>query len=69
MQYAFLSQSVVASSGDNVVLLLLCKVDELNCISGYTDSEVSVLFLLRMCLCIEELLNTEYVNVEVVSTL
>ncbi len=69
MQYALLSQSCVASSGDNVVLLLLSKVDELNSISGYTDCEVSVLFLLRMCLCVEELLNTEYVYVEVVSAL
>ena len=69
VRLTFRSKSVVACSGDNVVLLLLREVDELNSISGYTDREVSVLFLLRMCLCVEELLNTEYVYVEVVSTL
>ena len=59
----------MACSGDNVVLLLLSKVDELNSISGYTDCEVSVLFLLRMSLSVEKLINTEYVYVEVVSAL
>ena len=60
---------IVASSCDNVELLLSGKVDELNCITGYTDCEVCVLFLLGVLHSVDELLLTEYVYVEVVCTL
>ena len=59
----------MASSLDNVELLFTCKIDELNCVTGYTDCEVSVFFLLRMFHSIDKLLCTKYVYVEVVSTL
>ena len=59
----------MASSLDNVVLLLLGQIDELNCITRYTDCEVSILWLLRMCLAIQKLLNTKYVYVQVMSTI
>ena len=60
---------IVASSCDNVELLLSGKVDELNCITGYTDCEVCVLFLLGVLHSVDELLFTEYVYIEVVCAL
>ena len=59
----------MAGSGDNIQLLLSCKVDEFNCISGYTDCEVCVLFFFRMFHCIDQFFFTKYINVEVMSTL
>ena len=55
-------------SGDNVSLLLRCQGDELNCITRYTDREVSILRLLRMSHSILKLLAAEYIYVEVMST-
>ena len=54
-------------SGDNVVLLLLSKLDEVYCISGNTDSELRI--VLRVLLSIEKSITCEYVNVEVVAAL
>ena len=59
----------MAGSGDNIQLLLSCKVDEFNCISGYTDCEVCVLFFFRMFHCIDQFFFTKYINVKVMSTL
>ena len=54
-------------SGDNVVLLLLGKLDEVYCISGNTDSELRI--VLGVLLSIEKSITCEYVNVEVVAAL
>ena len=59
----------MAGSGNNIQLLLSCKVDEFNGISGYTDCEVCILFFFRMFHSINQFFFTEYVNIEVMSTL
>ena len=51
---------------NNVFLLLAGKVDELNCVTADTDSEVCILFLLWVFHSVDELFNTEYVYVQVV---
>ena len=56
-------------TADNVHLLFLSKVDELNCISRYTDGEVSVLRLFRMLHSVDQLITGEYVDINVVSTI
>ena len=58
----------MAGSGNNI-LLLSCKVNEFNSISGYTDCEVCILFFFRMFHSIDQFFFTEYVNIEVMSTL
>ena len=63
----FLLKSCVECSGDNVVLLLLGKLDEVYCISGNTDSELRI--VLGVLLSIEKSITCEYVNVEVVAAL
>ena len=45
-------QRLMAGSCDNVILLFLSQADELNSVTGYTNGEVSVFRLLRMCLCV-----------------
>lgn len=60
---------IVASSCDNVELLLSGKVDELNCITGYTDCEVCVLFFFRMFHCIDQFLCAKYVYIQVMGIL
>ena len=64
-----ISKPLVACTSDNVVLLFLCKAYELNGISGNTDREVRILGLLRMSLAVKQLLCTEDVDVEVMSTI
>ena len=59
----------MASTSDNVELLLLSQVNELNSITGYTDCEVLIFFLLRMFHSIDQLFCTEYVNVQMMSTI
>ena len=59
----------MAGSGNNIQLLLSCKVDELNSISGYTDCEVCILFFFRMFHSVDQFLFTKYVYIEVMSTL
>ena len=59
----------MAGSGNNIQLLLSCKVDEFNCISGYTDCEVCILFFFRMFHSVDQFLFTKYVYIEVMSTL
>lgn len=56
-------------TSDYVELLLTCQVDELNCVTTYTDGEVLVLFFLWVLHRILELVDTEYVHVQVVRTL
>ena len=56
-------------TSDYVELLLACQVDELNCVTTYTDGEVLVLFLLWVLHRILELVDTEYVHIQVVRTL
>ena len=58
----------MAGSCDNVKLLLSCKVDELNSISGNTDREVCILLFFRMLHSIDEFFFTEYVYIEVMCT-
>ena len=60
---------IVAGSCDNVELLLSGKVDELNCITGYTDCEVCVFRFLRMFHSVDQFFCTEYVYVQVMCTL
>ena len=52
-----------------VELLLTCQVDELNSVTTYTDGEVLVLFLLWVLHRILELVDSEYVHVQVVRPL
>ena len=59
----------MAGSGDYIHLLLSCQVDELNSVTGYTDCEVCVLLFLRMLHSVDQFLFTEYVYVQVMSTL
>ena len=59
----------MAGSGNNIQLLLSCKVDEFNSISGYTDCEVCVLFFFRMFHSIDQFFFTEYVDIKVMCTL
>ena len=56
-------------TSDYVELLLTCQVDELNSVTTHTDSKVLVLFLLWVLHRILELVDTEYVHVQVVRTL
>ena len=56
-------------TSDYIELLLACQVDELNSVTTYTDGEVLVLFLLWVLHRILELVDTEYVHVQVVRTL
>ena len=58
----------MAGSCDNVKLLLSCKVDELNSVSGNTDREVCILLFFRMLHSIDKFLFTEYVYIEVMCT-
>ena len=62
-------ESLVSLTSDYVELLLACQVDELNSVTTYTDGEVLVLFLLWVLHSILELVDTEYVHVQVVRTL
>ncbi len=62
-------KSLVSLTSDYVELLLACQVDELNSVTTYTDGEVLVLFLLWVLHSILELVDTEYVHVQVVRTL
>ena len=62
-------ESLVSLTSDYVELLLTCQVDELNSVATHTDSEVLVLFLLWVLHSILELVDTEYVHVQVVRTL
>ena len=54
-------------SGDNVVLLLLCELDEVYGIAGNPYCELGI--VLGMLLSIEESLPVEYIYVEVMTTL
>ena len=49
----------MAGTGDDVQLLFLGQVDELNGITGNTDGEVGVLFLLRVLHSVDQLLGAE----------
>ena len=60
-------QGSVECSCDNVVLLLLGKLDEVYSVSGYTDSKLRI--VLGMLLSIEKCISCEHVNVEVVTSL
>ena len=62
-------ESLVSLTSDYVELLLTCQVDELNSVTTHTDGEVLVLFLLWVLHSILELVDTEYVHVQVVRTL
>ena len=59
----------MAGSCDDVKLLFSCQVDKLNGITGNTDREVCVLRLLRVFHCVLQLIKTEYIHVEMMSTL
>ena len=59
----------MAGSCDNVKLLLSCKVDELNSVSGNTDREVCILLFFRMLHSIDQFFFSEYVYVQVMCTL
>ena len=61
--------SVVAGSCDYVELLLSCQIDELHSVSGYTDREVCILFLLRMLHRVDQFLCSEHVHVQVMCSL
>ena len=52
-----------------VHLLFSCQVDEFYCITRYTDCKVCVLWFLRMLHSIDELLCTEYINIQVMCSL
>ena len=53
----------------HIKLLLFCQVDELNCIAGYTDCEVCILFFLRMLHCINKLFFAKYIDIQMMCTL
>ena len=59
----------MAGSCDNIHLLLSGQVDEFYSVTGYTDGEVCILRFLRMLHCIDQLLGTEYVYIQMVSAL
>ena len=59
----------MAGSCDDIKLLLSCQVDKLNRITGNTDREVCVLRFLRMFHRVLQLIKTEYIHVEMMSTL
>ena len=59
----------MAGSGNNVHLLLSCKVDKFNCITGNTDCKVCVLFFFRVFHSVDQLLFSKYVYVQVMSAL
>lgn len=54
-------------SGDNIILLLLGELDEVNCITGYTDSKLRI--ILRVLLSVKKSVSCEYVNVQMMSSL
>ena len=54
----------MACSCDNIHLLLLCQINELNSITGYTDREVRILRLLRMIHSVDQLLCAEYIDIQ-----
>ena len=60
---------IMAGTCNYVHLLLFCQVDEFNCIAGYTDCEVCILFFFRMFHSVDQFLFTKYVYIEVMSTL
>ena len=62
-------QRLVSLTCDDIELLLTCEVDELHGVATDTDGEVSILGFLRMLHGVLELVHTEDVDVEVVSTL
>ena len=59
----------MAGAGNNVVLLLFCKVDKAYCITRNAYCEVCIFRLFRMSLTVLELFNAEYIYVQVMSTL
>ena len=67
-KYIFLHR-LMASSCNDIQLLLSCQVDKLNGITGNTDREVCVLRLFRMFHRVLQLIKTEDIHVEVMSAL
>ena len=59
----------MAGARNDVELLLPCKIDELDRISGNADSEVRVLFLFGMLHSVNELFGAENIDVEMVRAL
>ncbi len=60
-------QRSVEGSGDNIILLLFCELDEVYGIAGNSDSELRI--VLGMSLSIEKCFSVEYINIEVVAAL
>ena len=54
-------------TGDYFILLFLCELYEVNCVTAYSYCELGISF--GMSLCIEESFTGENVNVKVVSAL
>ena len=67
--YCLKLHTLMTGTGNNIKLLLFCQVDELNCIAGYTDCEVCILFFLRMLHCINKLFFAKYINIQMMCTL
>jgi len=61
------SDALVEGSADNVCLLLRRKLDEVNCISGYTDSQLRI--VLGMLLSIKKSISVENVDIQMMSAL
>ena len=59
----------MAGTGNNIHLLLTGQVNKLHGVTGYTDGEVCILFLLRMLHGVDQLLFTEHIHVQVMCAL
>ena len=59
----------MAGTCDNVKLLFLCQGNELNSVSGNTDGKVLIFFFFRMFHCIDQLLCTEYIYIQMMGIL
>ena len=58
---------LVERTGDNVCLLLRCKLDEVYCVTGNTDRQLRI--VLGMLLSVQKSISVEYVDVEVMTAL
>lgn len=60
---------LVAGTGDYIELLLLCQINKLHCIAGYPDRKVRILFLLRMLHCVDQLLTSKDIDIQMMCAL
>ena len=67
-KYIFLHR-LMASSCNDIQLLLSCQINEFNSITGNADREVCILRFLRVLHCVDQFFGSEYVYVQVMCTL